>query len=71
MHSDCFEIVIFVVIFFFFFCFVYCTPKVEIQGLIIQYEILLKTLFNILEDRFKKNCWTLMSVWYNGVQKGQ
>ena len=30
----------------------------------------LKTLFNIVEDRFK-NGWTLMSVLYNDVQKGQ
>ena len=32
--------------------------------------IILKTLFNIVEERFK-TCWTLMSVLYNDVQKGQ
>ena len=37
----------------------------------LSFGTLLKTLFNIVEDRFKKKIWTWMSVFYNDVQKGQ
>ena len=32
---------------------------------------MLKTSFNIVEAPFEKQNWTLMSVLYNDVQKGQ
>ena len=34
-------------------------------------DLNLKTLFNIVEAPFNNNCWTMMSVLCNDVQKGQ
>ena len=47
-----------------------CHSISRVQNMNKQGNQLLKTLFNIMEERFKK-LLNLMSVLYNDVQKGQ
>ena len=53
------------------FFLLHCLPKLYIGFKVvnIKLQIILKTLFNIVEEQFF--FWTLMSVLYNDVQKGQ